>query len=83
MQKTKAFKIGMLGLLIVIGSLASVMYALAYTEKREVIYSNTITIEGGEVMFRAFYLSAPAGLFEVKLSVSEGTIKWTPFCGYV
>jgi len=78
MQKVKAFKIGMLGLLIVIGSLASVMYALAYTEKREVVYSNTIKIEGGEVMFRAFYLSAPAGLFEVKLSVSEGTIKWTP-----
>jgi len=78
MQKVKAFKIGMLGLMIVFGSLASVMYALAYTEKREVIYSNTITIDGGEVMFRAFYLSAPAGLFEVKLSVSEGTIKWTP-----
>ena len=78
MQKIKAFKMGILGLMIVFGSLASVMYALAYTEKREGIYSNTITIEGGEVMFRAFYLSAPAGLFEVKLSVSEGTIKWTP-----
>jgi hypothetical protein len=78
MQKTNAFKIGMLGLLIVLGSLASVMYALAYTEKREVIYSNTITIGGGEVKFRAFYLSAPADLFEVKLTVSEGTIKWTP-----
>jgi hypothetical protein len=78
MQKVKAFKIGIFGLLIALGSLASVMYALAYTEKREVIYSNTIKIEGGEVMFRAFYLSAPAGLFEVKLSVSEGTIKWTP-----
>ncbi|MCK4885389.1 hypothetical protein KAS24_04885, partial [Candidatus Bathyarchaeota archaeon] len=76
MQKTKAFKIGMLGLLLVLGSLASVMYALAYSEKREVIYSNTITIEGREVKFRAFYLSAPAGLFEVKLTVSEGTIKW-------
>jgi len=78
MHNVKAFKIGVLGLMIVFGSLASVMYALAYTEKREVIYSNTITIDGGEVMFRAFYLSAPAGLFEVKLSVSKGTIKWTP-----
>ena len=78
MQKIKAFKIGIFVSMIVFGSLASVMYALAYSEKREVVYSNTIKIEGGEVMFRAFYLSAPAGLFEVKLSVSKGTIKWTP-----
>jgi hypothetical protein len=78
MQKIKAFKIGVFVSMIVFGSLASVMYALAYSEKREVIYSNTIKIEGGEVKFRAFYLSAPAGLFEVKLSVSKGTIKWTP-----
>jgi hypothetical protein len=68
----------MLGLMMVLGSIASVMYALAYTEKRKVIYSNTIKIEGGKVMLRAFYLSAPPGLFEVKLSVSEETIKWTP-----
>jgi hypothetical protein len=78
MQKIKAFKSGVIISMIVFGSLTSVMYALAYSEKREVIYSNTIKIEGGEVMFRAFYLSAPAGLFEVKLSVSKGTIKWTP-----
>jgi hypothetical protein len=78
MQKIKAFKIGVFVSMIVFGSLASVMYALAYSEKREVIYSNTIKIESGEVMFRAFYLSEPAGLFEVKLSVSKGTIKWTP-----
>jgi hypothetical protein len=78
MQKIKAFKIGVFVSMIVFGSLASVMYALAYSEKKEVIYSNTIKIEGGEVMFRAFYLSEPAGLFEVKLSISKGTIKWTP-----
>jgi len=30
-------------------------------------------------MFRAFYLSAPAVLFEVKLTVSEGNINWTPY----
>jgi len=78
MQKKNIIKIGVLALLLVLSSLASVMYALAYTEKREVIYSNTITIEGQEVKFRAFYLSAPAVLFEVKLTVSEGTIKWTP-----
>ena len=78
MQKIKAIKIGMIGFMIVLGSLASVMYALAYSEKREVVYTNTIKIEGQEVMFRAFYLPAPAALFEVKISVSEGTIKWTP-----
>jgi hypothetical protein len=78
MQKTKAVKIGMLCLLMVAGIFASVMYALAYSEKRELIYSNTITIESKEVKFRAFYLSAPAGSFEVKMTVSKGTIKWTP-----
>lgn len=36
MQKTKAFKIVLIGLMIVLASLAGVMYALAYTEKREV-----------------------------------------------
>lgn len=78
MQRAKIFKISLFSLLIVLASLASVMYALAYIEKREVIYSNTIKIEGQEVMFRAFFLSAPATQFEVKLSVSDGTIKWTP-----
>ena len=78
MQKINIIRIGALALLLVLSSIAGVMYALAYTEKREVIYSNTVTIEGQEVKFRAFYLSAPAVLFEVKLTVSEGTIKWTP-----
>ena len=78
MHRTKAIKIGMLCLLMFVGSLTSVMYALAYSEKRELIYSNTITIEGKEVKFRAFYLSAPAEKFEVKMTVSKGTIKWTP-----
>jgi hypothetical protein len=78
MQRAKIFKISMFSLLIVLASLASVMYALAYTEKREVVYTNTIKIEGQEVMFRAFYLSAPAAQFEVKLSVSNGTIKDPP-----
>ena len=78
MQKKNAFKIGVLGVLLVLSSLASVMYALAYTQKREVVYSNTITVGAGEVKFRGFYLSDPAVLFEVKLKVSEGSIKWTP-----
>ena len=78
MQKIKAVKISMLVLLMLAGIFASVMYALAYSEKRELIYSNTITIKSKEVKFRGFYLSAPAGLFEVKITVSKGTIKWTP-----
>ena len=72
MQKKNAFKIGIFVSMMVFASLASVVYALAYTEKREVIYTNIIKIEGQEVKFRAFYLSAPAGLFEVKMSVSKG-----------
>jgi hypothetical protein len=78
MQKLTILKIAAFISIIVVSSLASVMYALAYTEKREVIYMNTLKIESQEVKFRAFYLPAPAGLFEVKLSVSQGTIKWTP-----
>ena len=78
MQKIKAFKIVMIGFMLVHASLASVMYALAYTEKREVLYTNTIKIDRQEVMFISFYLSAPAVLFEVKISVSKGSIKWIP-----
>jgi len=78
MRKENLFRIGMLCLIVVLGSFASIVYALAYTERREVIYSNTIKIKPGEVKFRAFYLSAPAAMFEVKLDVSRGTIKWTP-----
>ena len=78
MQTAKVLKIGMFGVLIVLGLFASVMYALAYSEKREVIYTDTITVEAGEVKFKSFYMPEPAGPFEVKLSVSKGTIKWTP-----
>ena len=78
MQKLIAIKIVALVSLMVLGSLASVMYALAYTEKKAVVYVGSLKIESQDVKFRAFYLSAPAGLFEVKLSVSRGTIKWTP-----
>ncbi len=79
MKKVNAFKIGVLSFLIVFGSLGGVMYALAYTEKREVVYTNTFKIGGESVMFRAFYLPDPTFLFEVKISVSKGSIKWTPY----
>jgi len=78
MQKKTAFKIGMFTLFIVLGIIASSIYALAYSEKRQVIYTNTITVEAREVKYEGFYLPEPAGMFEVKLTVSEGTKKWTP-----
>ena len=64
MRKARALKYGILISLILLASLTSVMYALAYTVKREVVYTGTFKIEGQEQMFRAFYLSAPAVLFE-------------------
>ncbi|MFA5364919.1 MAG: hypothetical protein WC325_07050, partial [Candidatus Bathyarchaeia archaeon] len=67
MQSKNAVKVGILALLIVLSSLASVMYALAYTEKSEVVYDGTITLKGQEVKFRAFYLDSPTVLFEVKM----------------
>ena len=78
MQKKIAINIVIIAVMLVLGRLASLMYAVAYIEKREVVYTNTITIGADEVKFRGFYLSAPAGLFEVKIKVSNGTIKWTP-----
>jgi hypothetical protein len=79
MRKARAIKYALFVLLMIVVSLAGVMYALAYTVKSEVVYTQTFKIEGKEQLFRAFYLSAPAVLFEVKLTVSEGTIKWTPY----
>jgi len=55
------------------------MYALAYSVKREIIYKNTLTIGSQQQNFRAFYLTEPAVMFEVKLTVSQGTIKWSPY----
>lgn len=84
MQKLKAVKIALFISLMVIGSIASVIYALVYSEKREDVYTNTLTVGANEVKFRAFYLSAPAGLFEVKLSVSKRDPKVdSSFCGDV
>jgi len=79
MRKARALKYGVFISLIVVASLASVMYALAYTVKREVLYTETFKIEGQEQVFRAFYLSAPAVLFEATFDsfqsrVNEATI---------
>ena len=78
MLTKKAVKIGMVATLLVMSRLASVMYALVYTQKRELVYDNTTTIGADEVKFRGFYFSSPAVMFEVKITVSEGAIKWTP-----
>ena len=80
MLNARILKYGMLVSLIVLASFTGVMYALAYTVKSEVIYSaKTFKINGQEQLFKPFYLSAPAAMFEVKLSVSQGTIKWTAY----
>jgi len=78
-KKSKAVKCGLILALVITVSLASVMYALAYSVKREVIYTGTLTVGAQQQNFRAFYLSEPAVIFEVKLTVSEGTIKWSPY----
>jgi hypothetical protein len=44
----KTLKYGILTSLIVLASFTSVMYALAYTVKSEVIYTGTFKIEGQE-----------------------------------
>ena len=76
----KTLKYGILASLIILASFTGVMYALAYTVKSEVIYTTeTFKINGQEQLFKPFYLSSPAAVFEVKLSVSKGTIKWTPY----
>ena len=78
MQKEKALKYSVLFSLIFVASLAGAAYALSYTVKKEVLYTQSFKIDGKEQVSKSFYLSAPAALFEVKLSVSEGTIKWSP-----
>jgi len=77
-QTAKAVKYDVLVSLIVVASLSSVMYALAYTVKHETLYRETLKIGGNGQPFRALYRSAPAVMFEVKLSVSKGSIKWAP-----
>jgi hypothetical protein len=78
MQKGRVLRYSILISLIIVVCLSGAVYALSYTVKREVLYTKSFKIEGQEQLSKAFYLSAPAVLFEVKLSVSEGTIKWSP-----
>jgi len=79
MQKKKAPVYSMLGLTVFIATSIILSYAWTYTEKREVLLTTSFTIEGGEQKFKAFYLSAPAEGFEIKINVSNGSIKFSPF----
>ena len=79
MQKLRTLKFGILALLIVLLSCATIVYALGYTENRELLLTTSFKLEGGEQRFTAFYLPAPATAFEVKFKVSSGTVKYSPW----
>jgi len=79
MQKKKVPVYSMLGLTVFITTSIILSYAWTYTEKREVLLTTSFTIEGGEQGFRAFYLPKPAEGFEIKINVSIGSIKFSPF----
>jgi hypothetical protein len=79
MQKTKLLKFGMFGLLIVIVSFATLVHAFTVTEKREVLLSTSFKVDGGEQRFTAVYVPAPADALDVKVSVSDGTVKFQPY----
>ena len=78
-QKSRLLKVGVFVWLAVFVSFTFVMYALAYDVKREVVYSGNLTVEAQSQRFDGFYLSSPAVMFEVKVTVSEGSIKWAPY----
>ena len=79
MQKMRLIKFCMFGLLIVIVSFATLAYAMTVTEKREGLLTTSFKLDGGEQMFTAVYLPAPADSIDVKVSVSKGTMKFQPY----
>jgi hypothetical protein len=79
-QKKRVLTFGLFGLMVFLGGFAVFVHAWnVYTEKREVLLTTSFKIGGQEQKFRAFYLSAPVDWFEVKLNVSSGTIKFSPW----
>ena len=78
-QKSRLLKVGVFVWLAVFVSFTFVMYALAYDVKREVVYFGNLTVEARSQQFDGFYLSLPTVMFEVKVTVSEGSIKWAPY----
>ena len=79
MRKARTLKFGALGLLIALVTCATIVYALSYTENRELLLTTSFKLEGGEQRFTAFYLYAPATVFDVKFNVSSGTVKYSPW----
>lgn len=66
-------------MLIVIASFATLAYALTVTEKREVLSTRSFKLDGGERRFVAVYVPAPMETIDVKVSVSEGVVKFQPY----
>jgi len=62
-----------------LGSTAFFMYALAYTEKTETIYTASFAIGAEQQLFRAFCIHAPSEGFFIKFNVSNGNIKFSEF----
>jgi hypothetical protein len=79
MHKLRTLKFGTLCLLVALVACATIVYALSYTENRELLLTTSFKLEGGEQRFTAFYLPAPATAFEVKFKVSSGTVKYSPW----
>ena len=79
MQKMKLLKFGMFVLLIAIVSLTTLVYALSVTEKRELLLSTSFKLDGGKQRFAAVYVPAPADSIDVKVTVSDGTVKFQPY----
>jgi hypothetical protein len=68
----------MLGSMVFLGGLAVFVHAwYIYAEKREVLLTTSLKIEGQEQKFKAFYLSAPVDWFEVEFNVSKGSVKFS------
>ena len=78
-QKKRVLTYGMLGFTVFIVNFVILVHALAYTEKREVLLTTSFTIGRQKQKFKAFYLSAPAEVFEVTFNVSKGSIKFSPY----
>jgi len=56
-----------------------VYFAAASAERKQVLLTTTFKISAQEQKFKAFYLSAPAERFDIDFSVSQGSIKCSPW----
>ena len=79
MSRKRVLMYGLFGLVVFLMTCAFFVYAWTYTEKREVLLTKTLKIDGQEQKFTAFYLSGPAEAFYVTFNVSSGSIKFSPW----